>query len=295
MAVETLTRRRWIGAASAGLCACWACGSVGAAARAMVVHDDQDQVKALPFQLRGRFAQSGYCIGRTRAGATLSVDGVIRGQVSPSGIFYVGFDRDAAPTCLIETHCGPFVEYARLAIAPMTYDVQRVDGLPPDTVTPTNPIVLERIKREADLKAVAFSSRVDADWFQDGFVYPFKDFIVSGHFGNQRVLNGVPKSPHMGFDLAAPVGTPIHAPQKGLVVLAEPDLFYEGGLVLIDHGQGVISMYLHQSKVIARKGNILSRGDIIGEVGAKGRATGPHLCWRLKWTDRHMDPSLMVA
>ncbi len=294
MAVETLTRRRWIGAVSASFCACCV-GGLSLAATPVLVHDDQDQVKSLPFQLRGRFVQSGFCVGKTRPGSTLSVDGIIRGQVSQTGIFYVGFDRDAGPSCLIETHRGPFVERARLAIAPMSYDVQRVDGLPPDMVSPTDPALLTRIKNEVDLKTAAFSSRVDADWFKDGFVYPFKDFVISGRFGNQRILDGVPKSPHMGFDMAAPVGTPIHAPQRGLVVLAEPDLFYEGGLVLIDHGQGVISMYLHQSKIIARKGDLVSPGDVIGEVGAKGRATGPHLCWRLKWTDRHMDPSLMVA
>ncbi|MEI9905495.1 MAG: M23 family metallopeptidase [Asticcacaulis sp.] len=95
--------------------------------------------------------------------------------------------------------------------------------------------------------------------------------------------------------MAAPTGTPIHAPQAGLVVLAEPDLFFEGGLVLVDHGQGLISMYLHQSRVVAKKGDMLKQGQLIGEVGMKGRATGPHLCWRLKWLDRHMDPSLMVS
>ncbi len=248
----------------------------------------------VPFGLKGRFVQSGYAVGQTAPGGVLWVDGVQRGPVDTSGSFYVGFDRDAPASSLIEIRHGDQVQQTTLTIAPTSYDIQRVDGLPQDTVTPADPALLARIKREAALKNEAFASRLDADYFRGGFQWPLDHFIVSGHFGNQRVLNGTPASPHMGFDMAAPTGTPIHAPQKGLVVLSETDLFYEGGLLLVDHGQGLISMYLHQSKVIARKGDMVEPGQVIGEVGAKGRATGPHLCWRLKWTDRHMDPSLMV-
>ncbi len=241
--------------------------------------------------LRGRFMQSGYAIGQTTPGATITVDGVARGPASPAGWFYVGFDRDAPASATISAGG----KTATLAITPQTYDVQRVDGLPQETVTPTDPAVLKRIEHDIALKNAAFASRANIDAFKGGFIYPLDKFVVSGHFGNQRVLNGTPKSPHMGFDMAAPSGTPIHAPQAGLVVLAEPDLFFEGGLVLVDHGQGLISMYLHQSRVVARKGDMLKQGQLIGEVGMKGRATGPHLCWRLKWLDRHMDPSLMVS
>ena len=248
-----------------------------------------------PFGLKGRFVQSGFAVGTAAPGSVLWVDGVQRGPVDQTGSFYVGFDRDAQPSSLIDIRNGDKSDKTTLTIAPTTYDVQHVDGLPQDTVTPTAPELLERIKREAALKNEAFASRLDADYFRGGFTWPLEHFVVSGHFGNQRILNGTPASPHMGFDMAAPTGTPIHAPQKGLVVLSETDLFYEGGLLLIDHGQGLISMYLHQSKVIARKGDVVTQGQVIGEVGAKGRATGPHLCWRLKWTDRHMDPSLMVA
>jgi murein DD-endopeptidase MepM/ murein hydrolase activator NlpD len=249
----------------------------------------------IPFDLAGRFVQSGYAVGKGPPRAELWVDGKPQGLTADNGYFYVGFDRDAATACQITVKTADTSETAELAITPTAYDIQRVDGLPQDTVTPSNPALLERIKREAALKAEAFASRIDSDAFKGGFVYPLDHFVVSGHFGNQRILNGTPSSPHMGFDMAAPAGTPIHAPQAGLVVLAEPDLFYEGGLILIDHGQGLISMYLHQSRLIARKGDTVARGQVIGEVGAKGRATGPHLCWRLKWGDRHMDPSLMVG
>jgi murein DD-endopeptidase MepM/ murein hydrolase activator NlpD len=254
-----------------------------------------EDVHREPFGLKGRFVQSGYAIGQTRPGGILWVDGIQRGPVGDDGTFFIGFDRDAPANSTIEIHRGDDqVEKAMIPVAATTYDIQRVDGLPQDTVTPADPALLARIKREAALKAEAFTSRLDAEYFRGGFQWPLDHFIVSGHFGNQRVLNGTPASPHMGFDMAAPTGTPIHAPQKGLVVLSETDLFYEGGLLLVDHGQGLISMYLHQSRVIARKGDVVEAGQVIGEVGAKGRATGPHLCWRLKWTDRHMDPSLMV-
>jgi len=278
-----LSRRALIGA-SAGLV------SLGAFA-ARTPADPQDN----PFGLKGRFVQSGYAVGKTASGGDLWVDGIKRGPVSKDGSFYVGFDRDASARSTIEIRNGDASDKATIDIAPTTYDIQHVDGLPQNTVTPTDPELLERIKREVALKNEAFASRLDADFFRGGFTWPLDHFVVSGHFGNQRVLNGTPASPHMGFDMAAPTGTPIHAPQKGLVVLSETDLFYEGGLLLIDHGQGLISMYLHQSKLIARKGDLVAQGQVIGEVGAKGRATGPHLCWRLKWNDRHMDPSLMVT
>ncbi len=246
---------------------------------------------ASALNLKGRFIQSGYCMGQVAPGAPLTVDGKDCGKASAGGWFYVGFDRDSPVSCAISAGAGN----ATKAIAAQTYDVQHVDGLPPQTVTPTDPDVLKRIAADTALKNAAFTSHADIDAFKGGFVYPLDKFIVSGHFGNQRILNGVPKSPHMGFDMAAPQGTPIHAPQDGLVILAEPDLFFEGGLVLIDHGQGLISMYLHQSRVVAQKGDMIRQGQLIGEVGMKGRATGPHLCWRLKWFDRHMDPSLMVS
>lgn len=292
--ITAVTRRTALGL-GLGAAAMTAFPGLAAGLPPVVTHDDQNQVKSLPFHLKGRFLQSGYTIGQAAPGAEIWVDGVQHGTASQTGNFYVGLDRDAPVSTLIEIRTAASSAKAALNITPQTYDIQHVDGLPQQTVTPTDPDVIKRIEADIVLKNAAFTSRVDADWFKDGFAWPLDTFIISGHFGNQRVLNGKPASPHMGFDMAAPTGTPIHAPQKGLVILAEPDLFFEGGLILIDHGQGLISMYLHQSKLIAKKGDIVTQGQLIGEVGAKGRATGPHLCWRLKWGDRHMDPSLMVV
>ena len=240
----------------------------------------------------GRLVQGGHAIIKDTPMADVLVDGVIKSKTSKSGFAIIGFDRDSAKKALIEVKGGG--RYA-IDIAPTNFDVQAVNGLPQNTVTPTDPALLARIKRETALKNIGFASRLDADWFKDGFRFPLKSFVTSGRFGNQRILNGTPKSPHYGYDMAAPNGTAIYAPQKGLVTLAAPDLFYEGGLTLIDHGQGLISMYLHQSKLLVKTGDSVTQGQKIGLVGAKGRATGPHLCWRLKWRETHLDPSLMVA
>ena len=151
-------------------------------------------------------------------------------------------------------------------------------------------IAADRVKKDA-----AFASRDQSDGFKGGFVSPLEHPVRTSPFGVQRVLNGEPKAPHYGVDLAAPQGTPIRAPGPGLVVLAEPDMFLEGGLTLIDHGQGLISMYLHQSRIDVAAGQRVGRFQRIGAVGMKGRATGPHLCWRMSWRDRHLDPSLMIG
>jgi murein DD-endopeptidase MepM/ murein hydrolase activator NlpD len=131
--------------------------------------------------------------------------------------------------------------------------------------------------------------------FRDGFVTPVSSYRLSGRFGGQRILNGVPERPHNGSDLAAPIGTPVTAPADGRVSFAETGLHYEGALILIDHGQGLVSAYLHLSRVDVAAGQSVTRGQLIGLVGKEGRATGPHLCWRMKWRGRNLDPLLMVG
>jgi murein DD-endopeptidase MepM/ murein hydrolase activator NlpD len=181
-----------------------------------------------------------------------------------------------------------------LAVAPGTFPSTTVNGLPPATVEPSDPALLARIREEVLLKTEGFASRTDADGFHDSFVWPLESFRVTSRWGAQRVLNGTPARPHFGIDLAAPQGSAIRAPAPGRVTLAQPAMHFEGGLVLIDHGQGLITAYLHQSRLEVRPGQDLMRGDVIGRVGMTGRATGPHLCWRMKWRDRNLDPSLLV-
>ncbi|WP_425993799.1 M23 family metallopeptidase [Caulobacter sp. DWR1-3-2b1] len=245
--------------------------------------------------LSGKFVQGGYAIGRTAPHATIDIDGEVVGLASTEGWFVVGFDRDAPPLVRVTVTTADGSASHEAAIAPGTFDVQRIDGLPADQVAPVDPALLARIAAEGERKAVGFNSVLDLDAFKTGFIMPVEGARRSARFGGQRILNGEPKRPHFGVDLAAPVGTSVRAPAGGLVVFAETGLHFEGGLILIDHGQGLITAYLHLSKAIVMAGDLVKQGQIIGAVGKEGRATGPHLCWRMKWRGRNLDPSLMVG
>lgn len=269
-------------------------GAAGAAAALAPSPSFGDALPA-PLLTAGKAQQGGFLLGRAQPHAPLALNGEAIGRASPAGLFVVGFDRDEPAHASLAVLDGPRWRETVLTVAPGEFDVQRIDGLPPAQVTPTDPALIERIRREAELKARAFALRTDTDDFREGFILPVAGARVSARWGGQRILNGEPKQPHFGLDLAAPVGTPIHAPAPGRVALAEPDLHYDGGLTLIDHGQGLISCYLHQSRQLVRAGDAVVRGQVIGEVGMTGRATGPHLCWRLKWGRRNLDPGLMVG
>ncbi|MBC6981025.1 M23 family metallopeptidase [Caulobacter sp. 17J80-11] len=251
-------------------------------------------VRAADLPLSGRSVQGGFLFGRARPGAEVRLDDTVA-QAAPSGLFVIGFDRDAAPSATLEVRGGADAFVRALAIERGAFPEQRIDGLPPQTVEPTDPAVLERIRRETEVKAAAFASIAPGDDFRDGFAWPLSEVRVTSAWGSQRILNGTPARPHYGLDMAAPVGAPIRAPAPGLVVLAEPDMHFEGGITAIDHGQGLISIYLHQSAQAVRAGDRVARGQLIGAVGKTGRATGPHLCWRMKWRGRNLDPSLMVG
>lgn len=245
--------------------------------------------------LTGRLVQGGHAIGRTWPRALVFVDGEALTAASADGWFVVGFDRDAPASVAIEVRSGQQTARRTLSIARGTFPSSRIDGLPPATVAPEDPAVLEQIQREVAIKTEAFASRIDDDAFRDGFIWPLQSYRVTSAWGAQRILNGTPARPHYGIDLAAPQGTTVRAPAAGRVVLARPGMHFEGGLILIDHGQGLITAYLHQSALLKATGDSVIRGESIGRVGMTGRATGPHLCWRMKWRDRNLDPSLMVA
>ncbi|MGH6949705.1 MAG: M23 family metallopeptidase, partial [Vitreimonas sp.] len=248
----------------------------------------------LSLDCAGAFTQGGVVLCRTLPGAAIFVDGVASGRADARGWAVVGFTREHPAAGLIEARTDASAVQQSVDIAPRQFDIQRVDGLPPQTVTPTDPAVLERIRREAELKRRGWDSFADIEGFLEGFILPVEGGRVSGTWGNQRILNGVPASPHFGYDIAAPAGTPIMAPAAGVVTLAQPDMHYEGGLVFIDHGQGLITMYLHMSRLDVAVGDRVTQGQVIGAVGSSGRATGPHLCWRMKWRDRQLDPSVAI-
>jgi murein DD-endopeptidase MepM/ murein hydrolase activator NlpD len=173
------------------------------------------------------------------------------------------------------------------------YDIQYIEGVPQETVTPP-PEAMERIIREAEQIG---ATRKHDDARQDFMVdwqWPLTGRI-SGVYGSQRFYNGEPKRPHYGVDVPGPVGTPVHAPAPGLVTFSNPDTFYSGGLVILDHGHGLSSAFLHLSKVLVDVDQRIEQGDLIGEVGVQGRATGPHLDWRMNLFERRIDPQLLVG
>ena len=245
--------------------------------------------------LSGKFVQGGWAVGRTASRALVDIDGQVLTTASADGWFVVGFDRDAPPDSLLTVTTPDGSARHEQPISAGDFDIQRIDGLPPEQVTPTDPALLERLAAESARKVAGFASQADIEGFRDGFILPVAGARRSARFGGQRILNGEPKRPHYGVDLAAPVGTSVRAPAGGLVCFAETGLHYEGGLVLVDHGQGLVTAYLHLSKILAPAGAYVRQGQLIAETGQEGRATGPHLCWRMKWRGRNLDPSLLVG
>lgn len=252
-------------------------------------------VAPVPFGFEGRRMQGGWLRLSTTPHGRVRVDGDLEARAGASGLAILGYDRDAPGETYVEVETPQGWRGQAFEIAPVVYTVQRIDGLPQDQVAPTDPALLRRIAAEKAKKDAAPASRWEGEGFAHGFRHPLPGALRTSAFGPQRVLNGEPKTPHYGVDLAAPEGTPILSPARGLVVLAEPDMHFEGGLTLIDHGQGLVSMYLHQSRLEVTVGEVVEAGRTIGRVGRKGRATGPHLCWRMTWRGRHMDPSLMLV
>jgi murein DD-endopeptidase MepM/ murein hydrolase activator NlpD len=248
-----------------------------------------------PLQEAGaHFVQGGHFIGRVEPGHSVRFQGeaVMTGE---EGWFLVGFDRDAPDRAVLEVLNGESIVHTRsFAIAGRDYKIERIDGLPPSSVTPS-PETIERLKREGAQKREAYKSRAGLDGFRQDWIWPVGEGRMSGEYGSQRILNGQPRRPHYGIDIAAPLGTPIKAPADGVVTLAGDDFFFEGGLVFIDHGLGVTSAFLHLEAVDVAPGDRVSRGEVIATVGSGGRSTGPHLDWRIKWQGRQLDPALFAG
>ena len=244
--------------------------------------------------LQGNSIQGGMLWGQTSATADIRF-GDRRVPVLPDGQFLLGLGRDMPASVELvvedEATCRQIV-----AVAARDYRVQRIEGVPQQTVTPSEEH-LERIRAERDKVRAAKSRRLpNTDGLlavQQGFVWPVTGRI-SGVYGSQRIYNGTPGTPHYGVDVARPEGTPVLAPAAGEVTLAEPDLFYSGGTVILDHGYGFSSSFLHLSEVSVSVGDYLTPGDLIGAIGATGRATGPHLDWRMSWFNQRIDPQLLV-
>lgn len=243
-------------------------------------------------ELKGRLIQGGMVVGQAQPGAQAFLDGrEIR--VGKDGHFVFGFPWDAEPTAKLELVLpNGVLETRKLDIAEQKYRIERIDGLPPRTVT----IPEEERRRRARERALVFAARTmitqRLDWFS-GFRRPAEGRI-SGVYGSQRILNGKPRSPHFGLDITGPIATPIVAPAGGTITLAEKDFLLEGGIVIIDHGFGVSSTLFHMHSVDVEKGQRVQAGQRIGSIGATGRASGPHVDWRVNWFDVRLDPALLL-
>ena len=214
-------------------------------------------------------------------------------MVSGDGRFVIGFGRDETGTRQLQVgRPNEPVQLVELAVDAREYKIERVDGLPPRTVTP-DPEATQRIREEAAMVASSRKRRDSRTDWAKGFAWPAQGRI-SGVYGSQRILNGEPRRPHFGLDIAAPTGSPVVAPADGIITLAHPDMYYSGGTIVLDHGQGLSSSFLHLSKIHVEAGTVVKQGDLIGEIGATGRASGPHLDWRMNWLNRRVDPYPLV-
>ena len=244
--------------------------------------------------LDGNFIQGGLVVGRVDPRAAVEFDGR-KLRVSPEGDFLFGFGRDAPPAAKLTVRMPDgYLHVQEIAVQQRKYDVQKIDGLPPKKVTPPDdPELMAKLKEERRKTAVARKLDLPEPGFLSGWIWPAEGRI-SGVFGSQRILNGKPKNPHSGVDVAGPEGTPIVAPADGEIVLAEPDMYFNGSMVFIDHGHGLKTAYLHMSRIDVKIGQKVKRGEQIGAIGATGRVTGPHLHWMMYWFDTKLDPAWVV-
>ena len=242
--------------------------------------------------IHGEAIQGGLMFGRTAPGSQVFLDEKIV-MVSPQGDFVIGFDRDETGQRVLKVSSpGQADEVFTLDIKVREYDIERVDGLPPATVTP-DPEAERRIADEAAQIAAARARLDDRSDYSEGFTWPARGRI-SGVYGSQRILNGEPRRPHYGLDIAAPTGSPVYAPAPGVVTLAHAGMYLSGGTLVLDHGHGLSSTFLHLSKLLVPSGATVRKGDKIALIGATGRASGPHLDWRMNWLDRKVDPGLLL-
>ena len=248
---------------------------------------------ASALELEGPVTQGGLIVGRAEPGARVALDGrAIR--VAPDGRFLIGFSRDHGPRAgLTVTGAGGGVIRRTLAVAQRRYDIQRIEGLPPKLVTPD----AETLKRIEDDRAQIRAARAAESFellFGIRFSWPATG-PISGVFGSQRVLNGEPRAPHFGLDIAAPEGAPVLAAAQGRIALANEDMVLTGKTLLLDHGHGLTTSYIHLSEILVRAGESVAQGAPIGRVGKTGRTTAAHLHWGVHLFDIALDPALLVS
>jgi murein DD-endopeptidase MepM/ murein hydrolase activator NlpD len=242
--------------------------------------------------LTSQLQPGGFYLGQAPAGSQVFYQNESL-PLSADNRFFIGFGRNAELRQKL-TFVSPGGEEAEtvLQLKPRSYKVQRINGISKQMMDPS-PEELSRIQQEAEIAKAARINFSKRNNFTENFVWPLKGRI-SGVYGSQRILNGEARSPHYGVDIAAPTGTPVIAPAGGIVRLAHPGMFFSGKTLIIDHGFGLSSSYLHLDKILVRAGQQVKQGEQIALVGASGRVTGPHLDWRINWLDQRLDPALWV-
>ena len=249
------------------------------------------QTKEEPIQCEGRHRQGFALICKTEAHAGIRF-GDATTRADALGWVVIGHDRDAPPSTVLSVETNHLMYTTTIHVEQRKYNVQRIEGLEKRFIEPTKK-ALERIRREANTKAEAYKSLWQEIGFANGFIMPV-DGVLTGVYGSQRFYNGHAGRPHYGIDIASPAGSPVIAPASGIVTLANDNMYYEGGLIFIDHGQGLTSAFLHLSEIYVREGDVVEKADMIGSVGSSGRSTGAHLDWRVKWRNRFIDPLSLI-
>ena len=243
------------------------------------------QLNAVEF--KGKFLQGHFIVGITDPNAKILV-GKKEVKVSNDGYFVFGLDRDRKFDLIITKIINGKKEVITKQVLKRKYNIQRIDGLEESKVTPPES-VYKRIKKENNAIGKARAIESDLLFFKEKFIMPVEG-IISGVYGSQRILNGKPRWPHYGIDIAAKQGTMIKSSGSGVVTTAEDDLYYTGGTIIMDHGHGISTIYSHLENVLVSIGDQINQGDVIGTVGSTGRSTGPHLDFRINWFQTRLDP-----
>ena len=242
-------------------------------------------------EFSGKFIQGHFILGKTDPGSKVIIDKK-KVRVSKDGFFVFGLDRDRKYDVIINIQNSTSKKRIVKKVIKRKYNIQRIDGLDEKKVTPPEE-VYKRIKEENNKIGEARAINSELDFFKNKFIMPVEG-IISGVYGSQRILNGKPKWPHYGIDIAAKKGTKIKSSAEGIVTMAEDDLYYTGGTIIMDHGHGISTIYSHLEKIFVQVGDKIKQGDIIGTVGSTGRSTGPHLDFRINWFQTRLDPMTVL-
>jgi murein DD-endopeptidase MepM/ murein hydrolase activator NlpD len=243
-------------------------------------------------EIKTQWIQGGLILGNTDPSSDIEFLGK-KVRVNPQGDFVIGLGRDAKPSVeLIERTASGKVIKHHFSVEQRTYNEQKINGVPKKTVH-VSESALPRIRKE--VRAAKNARKVDSElqYFLQKFIWPARG-IISGVYGSRRYYNGVPKRPHYGVDVAAPQGSEVIAPASGTITLVHENMYFSGGTVIMDHGHGVSSTFIHLHKAHVKKGDYVEQGQLIAEIGSTGRSTGPHLDWRMNWFDQRLDPQLLM-